>query len=670
MRKADAIREMNRFKLEQFEQRVLLSSDALICPAMSAQPSADPLESSTQEVIASDTGATALPADSLSAYDPAAQLDQIFAVADEMAPPSNDEPAPASDAADDTGSVPGASHVPADNQPANPAAVSTLANREPGQPPVVVPEPDGADPLPEQLTETLRAANGPPRNVHLTPDTQWLTATESLVLRACDTLTGSGFVGGAVINGGKVAPGNSPGIQEFDNFTQLADGSLQIEIASASGPGPGGYDQVKVTHLASLNGKIEVQLLGGFVPALGTRIPFLTFETVSGDFVTFAGLSIGHGLYLRPEIDAASGTYSLVAVQLPGGVTVNADASAVADAFFSLISGKGVGPLDVSAGFSLTVRGVEISGSFSVASQKSADGDRVTAIQAQSVSLNFDDGAGGVLARFEGSGSLILTDGGLAGVLSVTAKLTAANTELAAGARGSLTLILNTSAALVNEAVTIGGRVVVFDLPAGPYVRVAGRDVELAFTTSAGGAFTLAGDFDLERNGAGGVTFAASHLAVKLATGTAAFEFSDGTGAFLLDGNGIAGKAAGTVILRGVDGLALRAAFDLEFNNTRRLLTKTIGSTTLDFSDAGEDDFLRFSGSGTLEVAGFMDLEGVFLIRRTTGGSGGGPELELGAQGTVGGTPFQFAALVFANGTFALDGLGIVKDLWWWRASC
>src|SRR5262249_6307908 len=96
-------------------------------------------------------------------------------------------------------------------------------------------------------------ARGPPaagapsaysaHNIHLTPDQ---TLQGDLLLSSSDRLTGTGKIYGDVVNDGVVSPGNSPGIQQFTNFTQSADGTLIIEVEGVSAPGVfGGYDQVQ-----------------------------------------------------------------------------------------------------------------------------------------------------------------------------------------------------------------------------------------------------------------------------------------------------------------------------------------------------------------------------------------------------------------------------------------
>jgi T5SS/PEP-CTERM-associated repeat protein len=74
---------------------------------------------------------------------------------------------------------------------------------------------------------------------------------------ATGTVGGVGRVEGAVINGGRVAPGSSPGILTIDgNYTQQAQGELEIEVGGTT-PGVQ-HDKLVVTGAASLAGRLNV----------------------------------------------------------------------------------------------------------------------------------------------------------------------------------------------------------------------------------------------------------------------------------------------------------------------------------------------------------------------------------------------------------------------------
>lgn len=146
----------------------------------------------------------------------------------------------------------------------------------------------------QELVETLRAANGPPSYadsvIHLTPDST-ASVGQELLLNAGEVLSGNGGVGGAVVNCGVVTPGNSPGIINVAEFTQSAEGVTVIEIGGTAGPGvdPNGWDQINVAGKATLNGTLQIQLYGGFVPSLGNSFQVFTWGSVDGEFSRWLG---------------------------------------------------------------------------------------------------------------------------------------------------------------------------------------------------------------------------------------------------------------------------------------------------------------------------------------------------------------------------------------------
>jgi hypothetical protein len=133
--------------------------------------------------------------------------------------------------------------------------------------------------------------------------------TDQLIIDHDDSLTGSGIVQGLVINEGVVAPGNSPGVQTVDAYTQTSDGVLLIEIGGLTAGGTDldpsdGYDQLNVTSHSQLGGALDLRLINDFDPVVGNRFDILTFNTLSDGFDSFQGLYIGEGKYFQPELTA------------------------------------------------------------------------------------------------------------------------------------------------------------------------------------------------------------------------------------------------------------------------------------------------------------------------------------------------------------------------------
>ncbi len=123
-------------------------------------------------------------------------------------------------------------------------------------------------------------------------------AANTLRVAADGILTGSGRVQGQVIvaAGGKISPGNSPGILAIDgNYTQEAGSTFYAELGG-SDPGTG-YDQIQVSGKATLAGILQVRLTNGFTPAVGQTFRIVTAGSISGAFTSIlqpsqAGISV------------------------------------------------------------------------------------------------------------------------------------------------------------------------------------------------------------------------------------------------------------------------------------------------------------------------------------------------------------------------------------------
>jgi autotransporter-associated beta strand protein len=127
-----------------------------------------------------------------------------------------------------------------------------------------------------------------------------------------------------VINSGLIAPGFSPGIIRIDgDYTQENDGALEIEVGGLT-PGQQ-HDQLQVTGSASLDGRLEVPLINGFVPAAGNEIQFLVADDVSGVFDSIFSpnlASVAPNLAL--DVDEFQGRVRFVNVEPPGSVQFTA----------------------------------------------------------------------------------------------------------------------------------------------------------------------------------------------------------------------------------------------------------------------------------------------------------------------------------------------------------
>jgi hypothetical protein len=98
------------------------------------------------------------------------------------------------------------------------------------------------------------------------------------------TLSGAGTVSGTLSNNGTVSPGGTGAIGRLTvqgNYTQGSTGVLNIELRDTDG-----FDQLATDGTASLNGKLSLRSLNGFVPPLNSTFDVVTAQTAgsSGNF--------------------------------------------------------------------------------------------------------------------------------------------------------------------------------------------------------------------------------------------------------------------------------------------------------------------------------------------------------------------------------------------------
>ena len=211
-----------------------------------------------------------------------------------------------------------------------------------------------------------------------------------------------------------------------------------------------------------------------------------------------------------------------------------------------------------------------------------------------------------------GQGVLIVLPGGLAGEISGTVSLD----TLTGGAvklGGTFALAINQTGAAVTESTALNGETLTLNLPKGPFIRIAGTDVEL---TIAGQ--TLGGNFAFERVGTTTV-IAASNVHFSLG---GVVNLTAGEGAFVFQGTGLAGKLSGTISLA-LPGIELGGTLALEINTSNVAIDRavTVGGVTSQLKvDAG--NFLRVGGKGvTLTIAGQKLAGDVFFEQTTIAGA-------------------------------------------------
>ena len=140
-------------------------------------------------------------------------------------------------------------------------------------------------------------------------------------------LTLTGFVKGVgslnnVAVTGTYSPGLSPAAVSLGNVIYAPSATTLVELA---GTVPGsGHDQLNHTGQAVLNGKLKVELLGGFQPALGNTFTIMTAETLSGAFAEVQLPALTEGLQWRSNYGSHSLTLEIIATNaIPTDVSLS-----------------------------------------------------------------------------------------------------------------------------------------------------------------------------------------------------------------------------------------------------------------------------------------------------------------------------------------------------------
>ncbi|NMM34119.1 MAG: hypothetical protein HHJ13_09000, partial [Phycicoccus sp.] len=233
----------------------------------------------------------------------------------------------------------------------------------------------------------------------------------------------------------------------------------------------------------------------------------------------------------------------------------------------------------------------------------------------------------GPLTASNGTGLFVIAPAGLAGALSVQFAV-AGTAPFTLG--GNLELQVNTTTARVTETLAVGAGTVSIDVPAGPYLRLAGTGITLGILGQS-----LRGDFAFERATAAGVdTFlgtaddttvtriAAANVELALTAGAARLAITGGTALFVLPvAGGLAGRVSGTVSLTGIPGVAISGSLAVEINTTNALVKETMrvgaGSITVNLPAGGTGGYLRFAGTGISIVVAGQSLAADIVITKT-----------------------------------------------------
>ena len=184
--------------------------------------------------------------------------------------------------------------------------------------------------------------------------------------------------------------------------------------------------------------------------------------------------------------------------------------------------------------------------------------------------VNHSDGAGVWLKN--GTALFVLRPTGLAGRIEGTVEFKIPGD--AVKFTGTFAVAVNTTGARVSESLTVGGQSVSLELPAGPYLRVSGDNVQLAFAGQK-----LSGSFAFESATIGTVKVVrvlATNVSAAFGDGTTNFvTLSGGSGFFVIKPGGMAGDVGGTVAVT-IPGVELSGTFRLALNTTGTAVIETI----------------------------------------------------------------------------------------------
>ncbi len=113
-----------------------------------------------------------------------------------------------------------------------------------------------------------------------------------------------------LINNGTLAPGLQLGSITAQTYLQTSTGALDIQLRGVTADPE--HDRLVVTGNTSINGKLDVSLLSGFVPAAGNSFTLLTAGSITGNFSTIELPQLTAGLVWRVNQTSTAFTLSVV----------------------------------------------------------------------------------------------------------------------------------------------------------------------------------------------------------------------------------------------------------------------------------------------------------------------------------------------------------------------
>ena len=148
-----------------------------------------------------------------------------------------------------------------------------------------------------------------------------------VVVKNGATLGGHGHIDGTVVvqAGGIFSPGASPGTLSVDSLTLESDAILAIEIGGTT---PGTlYDQVNVAGQLLLDGRLQISLVGGYIPHVGDTFHILQSGSLSGSFAAVESPNLGASMAVVASGLSKGGLLSVIEL-LPGDFNLDGHVNA------------------------------------------------------------------------------------------------------------------------------------------------------------------------------------------------------------------------------------------------------------------------------------------------------------------------------------------------------
>ena len=143
------------------------------------------------------------------------------------------------------------------------------------------------------------------------------TLSNSSSIQNSGVIRGNGTITGGVNNMGVIAPGESPGLLTIGDLTQTPIGTLYFEIAGLTRGTD--YDALVADDILQLDGSIDVDLLDGFMPTVGSTFDLLDWNSaVFGDYqFDFSDAVLDPGLAWDTSSFESTGQLLIGAVAVP-----------------------------------------------------------------------------------------------------------------------------------------------------------------------------------------------------------------------------------------------------------------------------------------------------------------------------------------------------------------